>query len=332
MGRILVTGGAGYIGSHIVRLLVEVGRETVVLDDLSEGHRAAVRGARLVVSDFADPATLAAEIEGGVDFIVHMAAFCEVGRSVEDPASYYHNNVVRTLALLDAARRGGVRGIVFSSSAATYGEPRELPIPESHPQEPTNPYGETKLAVERALRWHYEAYGLRFATLRYFNAAGAHPDGTLGEDHAEESHLIPRLLCSVRDGGEPVPIHGDDYPTADGTCVRDYVHVMDLAAAHLLALEAMERGELQQAALNLGNGAGFSVRQVVDAVAAVTGRRPATRVAPRRRGDPAALVASSALAERTLGWRPRHAALDSIVATAWNWHRLHPGGYGEPAG
>jgi len=251
---------------------------------------------------------------------------------MKEPASYYHNNMTRSLALLDAARRGGVKGIVFSSSAAVYGEPRELPITEEHPQRPTNPYGETKLAFERALHWHREAHGLGYVALRYFNAAGAHPDGTLGEDHAQESHLIPRLLIAARDGGESIPLFGDDYPTPDGTCVRDYVHVMDLAQAHLQALELMEREGAVAAAFNLGNGEGFSVRQVVDTVEAVTGRKPPTRRAPRRVGDPSSLVASADLAANRLGWRPRFPSLDSIVRSAWEWHRLHPAGYDDRAG
>lgn len=333
MGKILVTGGAGYIGSHIVRMLTEAGREVVVLDDLSEGHRRAVGNARLLVADFADAAVLNDEIGAGqVDFIIHMAAFCEVGRSVADPGSYYDNNVTRSLTLLDAARSGGVKGVVFSSSAAVYGEPLELPITEEHPQQPTNPYGETKLALERALGWYRNAYGLAYVALRYFNAAGAHPDSTMGEDHAEESHLIPRLLIAARDGGEPIPLFGDDYPTPDGTCVRDYVHVMDLAQAHLQALELMERDAATGLAVNLGNGEGFSVRQVVDAVEAVAGRRPPVRPAPRRAGDPASLVASAGLAAERLGWRPEFPDLDSIVRGAWEWHRLHPGGYEDGGG
>jgi UDP-glucose 4-epimerase len=330
MGKILVTGGAGYIGSHIVRDLRELGRELVVVDDLSEGHRAALpKDVRLVEADFASEAVLGGVLgDGEVEFVIHMAASCLVGESVADPSSYYRNNLTRSLELLDGARRRGIRGIVFSSTAAVYGNPVELPIPERHPLVPTNPYGETKLAFERALSWYHAAYGIRYVALRYFNAAGAHPSGEIGEHHGRETHLIPRLLQSVLDRGTaPVPIYGDDYPTSDGTCVRDYVHVQDLSQAHLLALAALEQGTIDGEPLNLGNGEGFSVREVVDAVARVTGARPRTEVAPRRSGDPAILVASAEQAGLRLGWRPRFRSLEAILATAWEWHRRHPRGY-----
>ena len=329
MSKVLVTGGAGYIGSHIVRMLVETGREVVVVDDLSEGHREALAEVPLTVADFGDAATLEKQLaDGGVEFIVHMAALCEVGQSVADPASYYHNNLIRSLSLFDAAVKFGVRGIVFSSTAAVYGEPEELPITETHPQRPTNPYGETKLACERALAWYHGAYGLNSVSLRYFNAAGAHPRGDIGEDHASESHLIPLLIRAVLHGSDPIPIFGEDYPTPDGTCVRDYVHVSDLAQAHVLALDAMQKQPATCEAFNLGNGEGFSVRQVIDTIAAVTGSRPPTRSAPRRAGDPATLVASSARIAERLGWPPAFPSLDQIVQTAWDWHRTHPRGYG----
>ncbi len=329
MGRILVTGGAGYIGSHIVRVLSDRGQDVAVVDNLSEGYREAIGGVRLIESDFADETMLDRELSrGDVEFIVHMAASCEVGESVENPSKYYDNNLTGSLRLLEAARRHNVRGIVFSSTAATYGEPREIPITEDHPQLPTNPYGETKLAFERALAWHHEAYGIQYVALRYFNAAGAHPDGTLGEDHRPESHIVPRLLRGVLEGQEPVPIFGDDWPTPDGTCVRDYVHVLDLAQAHVLAIDAMRCGEARAEAFNLGNGEGFSVLQVIDTVGKVTGRRPPTRSAPRRAGDPATLVASSDRIRERLGWKPDFPTLEQIVSTAWEWHRTHPGGYG----
>jgi UDP-glucose 4-epimerase len=328
MADILVTGGAGYVGCHIVRELVERGESVIVLDDLSQGHREAVEGARLVEADFGDPATLDALMsQGAVEFVAHMAAFCEVGESMSAPAAYYANNLTSSLALLDAARRHGVRGIVFSSSAAVYGEPNEVPIPEDHPPRPTNPYGETKLAFERALAWYHRAYGIRSASLRYFNAAGAHPSGDIGEDHAIETHLIPRLLRAAAEGGESTPIFGNDYPVRDGTCVRDYVHVVDLARAHVGAIAALRQGSLEAEALNLGNGAGFTVREVVDAIGSVVGRQPATHDAPRRPGDPASLVASSTRARERLGWRPEHPSLEAIVRTAWEWHRRHPRGY-----
>lgn len=322
MAKILVTGGAGYIGSHIVRCLLDARREVVVVDDLSAGHAAAAGEADLVVGDFADRDVLDGLL-GDVDFVIHMAAHCLVGESVEDPARYYDNNVTRTLALLESARRHDVRGIVFSSSAAVYGEPDESPIPEDHPKRPTNPYGETKLVGERAMAWYHRAYGLRSVALRYFNAAGAHPDGSLGERHDPETHLVPILLEAARAGGPPPTIFGTDYPTVDGTCVRDYVHVMDLAAAHVAAVDAMEAARIGHDAFNLGNGAGFSVRQVVDVVRRVTGADLDVHEGPRRAGDPATLVASSERAHRELAWRPAHSDLDSIVRTAWTWHSAH---------
>ena len=330
MSATLVTGGAGYVGSHVVRRLSDAGREVIVLDDLSTGHRAAVGGARLVEGDIGDRELLDELFATSrVAWVVHMAASCEVGASMRDPAAYYRNNLTCSLTLLDAARAAGVRGIAFSSTAAVYGEPDRQPIEEHHPTRPTNPYGDSKLALERVLRWYGEAYGMPWVALRYFNAAGAHPDGEIGEDHAVETHLVPRLLAATRDGAEPLPIFGSDYPTADGTCVRDYVHVVDLAEAHALALDALESGEVVAEAFNLGNGEGFSVLEVVGAVERVTGRRPATRPAPRRPGDPAVLVASSQKIAGRLGWSARIARLESIVETAWNWHRSRPRGFDD---
>jgi len=325
----LVTGGAGYIGSHIVRELADAGAPPLVVDDLSRGHRAAAGAARFVQADFADEVVLNDLLRcGDVEWIVHMAALSEVGTSMRDPAAYYSNNLGKSLALLEAARRAGVRGIVFSSSAAVYGNPERLPLAEDHPLRPTNPYGETKLAFERALAWYRRAYGLSYVSLRYFNAAGAHSSGELGEDHAGESHLVPRLLSSVITR-EPIPIFGTDYDTPDGTCVRDYVHVVDLARAHTLALLAMSAGRVDGEELNLGNGRGFSVQEVVNVVARVSGKRPPTVSAARRPGDPAALVASADRARRALGWVPRHSSLEEIVSSAWLWHAAHPRGYGD---
>ena len=331
MSRVLVTGGAGYVGSHVVRCLIEASREVVVLDDLSAGHRASVPGATLVEGDYGDAAALDRVLgDRAISAIVHMAGSTAVGESMSDPGLYFRNNVVKSVALLDAARRHAVSAFVFSSSAAVYGEPKEVPIREEHATAPTNPYGETKLAVERMLEWHHRAHGLRYASLRYFNAAGAHPSGDIGEDHGSlESHLIPRLIQSVLKGGPKTPILGEDYPTSDGTCVRDYVHVTDLAQAHRLALHAMERGSLEAGAFNLGNGEGFSVREVVTTVSKVVGSPPLTERAPRRAGDPAVLVASSERARRRLGWDPEHRSLETIVASAWRWHRDHPNGYGD---
>ncbi len=330
MPKILVTGGAGYIGSHIVRELTRSGHTPVVIDNLSQGHRAAIGSVPLVEADFGDSAVLDRTLaDGEFEFVVHMAASCEVGESVADPAAYYENNLLRSLRLLEAVRRHAVRGVVFSSTAAVYGEPEQIPITEDHPQRPTNPYGETKLAFERALHWYRSAYGTRFVALRYFNAAGAHPDGDIGEDHAVETHLIPRLIQTVQRGNDPTPIFGNDYPTRDGTCVRDYVHVMDLAQAHLLALDAMGEGRVEGEAFNLGNGEGFSVLEVVRTVGEVTGTEPATEAAERRPGDPATLVASSALAGKRLGWSPRFPSLAEIIGTAWNWHQRRPNGFAD---
>jgi UDP-glucose 4-epimerase len=308
--------------------LLDDGRRVVVLDDLSEGHAAAAGDADLVEARFGDRDVLDTLLApGDIGHVVHMAASCAVGESMADPAKYYENNLEQSMVLLNACRAHGVDGIVFSSTAAVYGEPDEVPITESHPLRPTNPYGQTKLAFEHALKWYRQAYGVKWVALRYFNAAGAHLDGSLGEDHDPELHLIPRLLTSAREGGPPTPIFGEDYPTTDGTCVRDYVHVMDLAEAHVLALGAMERGAVDGEAFNLGNGGGFSVREVADAVAKVTGSPPPTESAPRRAGDPAILVASSEAARRSLGWIPAYPELEKIIASAWDWHRTHPHGY-----
>jgi UDP-glucose 4-epimerase len=330
MGAVLVTGGAGYVGSHIVRRLVDAGRDVIVLDDLSEGHRGAVTDVAFVEGDFAHTALLQELLaDGKVQHVVHMASSCLVGESVADPARYYANNVSRSLALLDAARHHGVQGFVFSSSAAVYGEPEDVPIREEHPLRPTNPYGATKLVFEDALRWYNRAYGVRYVALRYFNAAGAHPDGDIGEDHEPETHLVPRLIRAALGLDGPVPIFGDDYPTTDGTCVRDYVHVVDLAEAHVAALAALERGKVEAETFNLGNGEGFSVLEVVEAITRAAGTSPPTERAPRRPGDPAILVASSARAERRLGWTRKFPSLDEIVRTAWVWHREHPRGYAD---
>jgi UDP-glucose 4-epimerase len=331
MGKVLVTGGAGYVGSHVVRHLVDSGREVVVLDDLSYGHRAAVGKASFVEGDFGDGSLLDGILAaGGFDAVVHMAGMSLVGESMGEPARYFGTNVAKTLSLLDAMRRHDVKAFVFSSSAAVYGEPQDVPIREEHPCAPTNPYGETKLAVERILGWYQRAYGIGYAALRYFNAAGAHESAEIGEDHGDrETHLIPRLILSALRGGPPTPILGEDYPTSDGTCVRDYVHVMDLAEAHALALAALMRGSLQAGSFNLGNGEGFSVREVVAAVSRVAGSPPPTERAPRRQGDPAILVASAERAVRRLGWTPRRSSLDAIVRSAWRWHEARPQGFGD---
>ncbi|HEU4401117.1 MAG TPA: UDP-glucose 4-epimerase GalE [Candidatus Polarisedimenticolia bacterium] len=325
--RLLVTGGAGYIGSVVVRRLREAGHATVILDDLSAGHRAAVDpGAEFVQGDFGDRALLAGLLDQGtIDGVVHLAASSLVGESVQDPAKYYRNNLERSLALLDTLREHGVARFVLSSTAAVYGEPVALPMNEDHPTHPTNPYGDTKLALEKALLWYHAAHRLSFVSLRYFNAAGATADGRLGEDHDPETHLVPNVLRAAL-SGEPVPVFGTDYATPDGTAVRDYIHVEDLADAHVRALERLEaRGGAS--IYNLGNGSGFSVLQVIEAARRVTGRPVPVREASRRPGDPETLVAAADRAHRDLGWRPRSADLETILETAWRFLRAHPHGY-----
>jgi UDP-glucose-4-epimerase GalE len=325
---LLVVGGAGYVGSHSVKLLLERGHDVTVLDNLSRGHRDAAQSARFVRADLLDPASLEATFRGArYDAVLHFAAYCYVGESVEKPAAYYRNNVVGTLNLLDAMREAGVANLVFSSTCATYGDPVEVPMRESHPQHPINPYGASKLMVETILRDYGRAYGLNSVALRYFNAAGSDPEGRIGECHDPETHIIPLVLMEalrVRAGGDPgasrLVVHGDDYGTSDGTCIRDYVHVDDLATAHLRAAERMLEGSLSGAhAFNLGTGHGFSVLEVIESGRRVTGVPIRHRVGPRRPGDPPRLVADAALAKRELSWAPRYTEIEGIVATAWAW-------------
>ncbi len=325
--NVFVTGGAGYVGSHVVRRLIEGGHTVRVLDNLSEGHAGAVPEGVLVRGDLVDAGGLRDALAGGFDGVMHFAARCYVGESMEHPQQYYFNNVVGTLNLLAAMRAAGVERFVFSSSAATYGVPRQVPIPEGHPQAPINAYGQTKLDVEHALAYYAAAYGLGYGALRYFNAAGAAPDAAIGEDHDPETHLVPIVLQAALGKREGVRIFGTDYPTRDGTCVRDYVHVWDLAAAHVLVMEAIEPG--QGLAYNLGNGTGYSVREVIEVARRVTGRDIPAEDAPRRPGDPPELVASSGKIRRDLGWGPEHPALETIVETAWRWHESHPDGYAD---
>jgi len=327
---ILVTGGAGYIGSHTVKTLRDAGRDVVVFDNLSAGHRAAARLARapLELGDIRDSARLREVMTAhGVDAVMHFAAWLSVSDSVKDPIGYYDNNVGGALAVLRAMAEAGVKHLIFSSTAATFGNPVETPITERHPQRPINAYGETKLAIERALPHFETAYGIKSAVLRYFNAAGADPDGTLGEDHHPETHMLPRAIDAAL-GRDRVSIFGTDYETADGTCLRDYIHVSDLALAHVLALESL-RGGGPSSSFNLGNGTPVSVRELIDCVARVTGRTVPVTEGPRRPGDPAVLFASSDKIKRELGWKPRFEHLDVIVETAWRWREKHPHGYGE---
>jgi len=327
---ILVTGGAGYVGSHCVAALLERGADVTVLDDLSQGHRAAVLpGAGFVHADLSDPALLAALMrDRRVDAVLHFAARSLVGESMREPDLYLRDNVVNALNLVKAMAAADVRRLVLSSTANLFGLPDRVPIDEDAPVRPGSPYGESKHFVERVLHWAEACHGVRSACLRYFNAAGAHPDGRLGEDHRPETHLIPLVLDAAAGRRPPLEVFGDDYPTPDGTCVRDYVHVCDLADAHLLVLDALERGSCRY---NLGNGRGHSVREVVAAAERVTGLRVPRRIGPRRPGDPAVLVASSERIRRELGWSPRFPDLDDVVATAWAWRRAHPQGYGEAA-
>ncbi|MBF0333095.1 MAG: UDP-glucose 4-epimerase GalE [Alphaproteobacteria bacterium] len=318
---VLVVGGAGYVGGQTCKALASAGFAPVVYDDLSNGHDWAVRWGPFERGDLRDEARLVAVIERHRPVaVVHFAALIEAGISVVDPARFYDINVAGTLALLNAMRRTGLARLVFSSTAAVYGAPRELPIPESHPLAPVNPYGRTKLAVEWMLGDFARAYGIGWVALRYFNAAGADPDGEIGEAHDPETHLIPLALDAAAGRRPEIAVFGSDYPTPDGTCVRDYVHVADLASAHLLALAHLDRGGAS-GAYNLGNGAGFSVAQVIEAAGRVVGRPVPTRMAPRRVGDPPRLVSDSSRARAELGWRPARPDLDVMIADAWRWHR-----------
>jgi UDP-glucose 4-epimerase len=327
MSSVLVTGGAGYIGSHTVKALRAQGADVVVYDNLAAGHReAAAHATAFVKGDIHDTAGLRAVIRShGVGAVMHFAAWLSVGESVREPARYYRNNVIGALSVLDAMVAENVPHFVFSSTAAVFGNPVETPISESHPRQPINAYGETKLAVEHALPHYETAYGIRSIALRYFNAAGADPEGELGEDHTPEIHLIPRAVDAAL-GRDSFQVFGDDYDTPDGTCLRDFVHVADLASAHLLALEALRAGAASTH-YNLGNGRPTSVKDVLDSVERVLGRKVPFTMGPRRPGDPPALFASSARIKQELGWRPRFEDIDVIVETAGRWRESHPSGY-----
>jgi UDP-glucose 4-epimerase len=326
--KIMVVGGAGYIGSVTVEQLQKAGHEVVVFDSLLKGHRESVPdGVPFVQGDMANSADLARAFEAHqVDAVMHFAALSLVGESVQHPSKYFINNVANGLKLLDAMLEYGVKKIVFSSTAAVYGEPTDWPIHEDFPHNPTNPYGESKLAFEKVLKWYEQAYGIRYATLRYFNAAGA--TERVGEDHDPETHLIPLVLQVAQGKREAINMFGDDYPTPDGTCVRDYIHVVDLADAHVRALSILDE---RSGTFNLGNGKGFSVKEVIEAARKVTGHAIPAKVAPRRAGDPAVLVASSDRIQKELGWKPQHPEIETIIRDAWNWHQKHPNGYGHPA-
>ena len=327
--KILVTGGAGYIGATAARLLLKHGHEVTVLDNLSQGHREAVPvKARLVIADLADQETLSTLFkESKFDAVMHFAASALVGESMQKPEKYFRNNVMSTLNLLECCAANGVSRLVFSSTCAIFGDPETPFIEESAPKAPLNPYGESKLQVEGMLRWFQQIHGVRYAALRFFNVAGAW-DGH-GEHHEPESHLIPNVLKVAMGKRESVSVFGTDYPTPDGTCIRDYVHIYDLAVAHLLLLDALK--EKEAVAFNLGNGNGFSVRQVIEVARKITGHAIPAVESPRRPGDPPVLVASSEKIGKELGWKPKYATLESIIETAWEWHKAHPNGYGVAA-
>jgi len=326
--KVLITGGAGYIGSHAVREFRDAGHEVVVLDDLSQGHRASVPASvRFVEGDVGDRATLREGL-AGVECVVHFAAVLNVGESVGQPLKYWRINLGKGVTLLDAMVEAGIRKIVFSSTCATYGVPVRVPIEESHPQEPINPYGQSKRAFERALKDLADAGVLRAVALRYFNASGCHPDGGLGEDHRPEIHLVPLAIDAALGRRPPLTVFGDDYDTPDGTCIRDYIHVQDLARAHVSALDALDSGEAFRS-FNLGTETGHSVREVVAAVGRVAGTPVPFTIGPRRPGDPPRLVASAAKIRNELGFRARHAGLEGIVETALRWRKDHPNGYGS---
>ncbi len=326
---ILVTGGAGYIGSHTVRELRDRGMDVVVYDNLSTGHIEAVGDAPFVKGDLFDVELLRATFRDyKVDSVIHFAAYSLVGESMSNPAKYYHNNVAGTLSLLDAMLAENVKYLVFSSSAATYGDCGNGLITEDSPQNPTSVYGQTKLMMEQFMQDYDKAYGMKYVALRYFNAAGAHASGEIGEAHMPETHLIPLILQVANGKREQINVFGDDYPTPDGTCIRDYIHITDLADAHIKALEYLKKGG-KSTHYNLGNGNGFSVKEVIDTVEKVIGSPVKQQIVERRPGDPASLVASSEKIRKELGWDPQYDTLDSIVASAWKWHDTHPNGYNK---
>lgn len=326
---ILITGGAGYIGSHCVAALIDRGVDVVVVDDLSKGHRAALKGGRFYLGSVADKEFLNSVFETeSIEAVIHFAAYSLVGESMQIPEQYFRNNVTAGLTLIETMIEHKVPYLVFSSTAATFGEPEHIPIVETDRQVPTNPYGESKLIVEHMLKWCDQAHGLKYCALRYFNVAGARADGTIGEDHRPESHLIPLILQVAQGKRDKLSLFGTDYPTKDGTCVRDYIHVEDLIDAHMLALDYLRAGN-PSTAFNLGNGQGFSNREIIEAARRVTGHPIPVSEEGRRPGDPATLIASSQKAMDVLGWQPKYTNVEDIIATAWKWHSTHPNGYGE---
>lgn len=327
---VLVLGGAGYIGSHAVDRLVEKGYDVAVVDNLVTGHRAAVNAkARFYEGDVRDQAFLDGVFDKeDIEGVIHFAAFSVVPESMKKPLKYFDNNTAGMVSLLEVMNKHNVKKIVFSSTAATYGEPKQIPIKETDPQVPTNPYGESKLMMEKIMRWSDEAYGIKFVALRYFNVAGAKEDGSIGEDHHPETHLVPIILEVAAGERDQLAIFGDDYPTNDGTNVRDYVHVVDLADAHILALEYLKAGH-DSDAFNLGSSTGFSNKEMLEAARKVTGKEIPAKMAPRRAGDPSTLIAASDKARKTLNWQPRFDNVEDIIRTAWNWKQKHPAGYND---
>ena len=326
---ILVTGGAGYIGSHCVATLIDRGVDVVVVDDLSKGHKESLKGGRLYVGSVADKEFLRDVFaRESIEAVIHFAAYSLVGESMTVPEQYFRNNVTAGLSLIETMIEYKVPYLVFSSTAATFGEPERVPIEENDRQVPTNPYGESKLMVEHMLKWCDQAHGLKYCALRYFNVAGARPDGSIGEDHRPETHLIPLILQVAQGKREKLSLFGTDYPTKDGTCIREYIHVDDLIDAHILALDYLRAGN-SSTAFNLGNGQGFSNREIVEAARRVTGHPIPVSEEDRRPGDPAVLIASSRKAMDVLGWNPRYTNMEDIIATAWNWHSNHPDGYDD---
>ncbi|MTI70082.1 MAG: UDP-glucose 4-epimerase GalE [Firmicutes bacterium] len=326
---ILITGGAGYIGSHTVKYITEKDEDVIVVDSLQSGYKEAVQIDKFYQIDIRDKEELDKVFKKhNIEAVIHFAANSLVGESMEEPYEYYHNNVYGMMCLLDVMKKNNIEKIVFSSTAATYGEPKNIPILEDNETIPTNTYGETKLAMEKMMKWFDKAYGIKYVSLRYFNAAGAHESGTIGEAHNPETHLIPLILQVPLEKRDKIYMFGDDYPTKDGTCVRDYIHVMDLASAHYLALEYL-RKDNDSNIFNLGNGNGYSVKEVIETARKVTGHPIPAEVEERRAGDPATLIASSEKAKEVLNWKPQYDSLEKIIADAWNWHSNNPKGYKE---
>lgn len=326
---VLVTGGAGYIGSHTVAALLDRNEEVVIVDNLQQGYRKSILGGKFYDGDIRDTEFLTQVFnENKIDAVIHFAANSLVGESMQNPGKYYHNNVYGTLNLLESMKTFNVNRIVFSSTAATYGEPERVPIQEEDRTVPTNAYGETKLAMEKMMKWFDTAHGIKYIALRYFNAAGAHDSGIIGEDHNPETHLIPIILQTALGQRTHISIFGDDYPTDDGTCIRDYIHVMDLADAHIAALDRL-RGGGDSTVYNLGSGNGFSVKEVIETARKITGKEIPAKLESRRAGDPAVLIASSQKIKTELGWKPKREQLETIIQDAWNWHSAHPEGYGK---